>query len=124
MSFIYLAVYADNTCYVGQTTGEFEALEMRYRKYTKKAQRLRPSEQAAFALGMPALGVIEYCPPEKLDERERYWIVMHRQDSKVLNVADGGGSNELRMAEKLRRMESKLAKQARRASRHRPCNGR
>lgn len=114
MSFVYLAVFADGTSYVGQTINDFEQLEARYKSYTKRARRLRPSEQACFALGMPALGVIEYCPPEKLNEREKYWIAKHRQDGENLNVAGSGNSNALREADKLRRMESKLAKAARR----------
>ena len=121
MSFIYLAVYSDGTSYVGQTTNTFEGLEKRYASYTKKNTMKRsPAQRACFALGMPALGVIEYCPPEKLDERERYWIEVHRQDGKNLNVADGGGAQTKRqrsIADKLRRMESKLAKAARRQRR-------
>lgn len=116
---IYLAVFADGSSYVGQTGQGLDMIEHRYRGYTKKQRNLRPSEQACFALGMPALGVIEYCPPEKLDERERYWIEMHRQEGPNLNVADGGGAQkgaETRLA-RLRRMESKLAKQARRQRR-------
>lgn len=115
MSFVYLAVFADGSSYVGQTINSFEQLEIRYQNHAKKARSRRPSEQACFALGMPALGVIEYCPPEKLDEREKYWIAMHRQDGKNLNVADGGCSGGGgRLLDKLRRMESKLAKAARR----------
>ena len=87
MSFVYLAVYADGTSYVGQTTIGFDMLEYRYQQYAKKAKSRRPSEQACFALGMPALGVIEYCPPEKLDERERYWIGIHNKDGPNLNMA-------------------------------------
>ena len=122
MSFIYLAVYSDGTSYVGQTINTFEMLEGRYKSYEKKAKSRRPSEQACFALGMPALGVIEYCPPEKLDERERYWIASHRGDGRNLNASDGGTSQKAHEAkrqrseaDKLRRMESKLAKAARRA---------
>ena len=126
MSFIYLAVYADNTCYVGQTRKTFKQLEARYQRYAKKQRSRRPSEQACFALGMPALGVIEYCPPEKLDERERYWIAMHRQDSRCLNITDGGvislaryedeQAEEARLATmtKARAQADKLLKQARR----------
>ena len=114
MSFIYLAVFADGTSYVGQTTTSFKQLEVRYEDYTKKERHRRPSEQACFALGMPALGVIEYCSPEKLNEREKYWIAMHRQDGPNLNIADGGAGGGARYLDKLRRMESKLAKQARR----------
>ena len=127
MSFIYLAVYADNTCYVGQTINTFEELERRYQAYTKRPHH-RPSEQACFALGMPALGVIEYCPPEKLDEREKYWIAQHAACSETLNLTglhtkEPKGYNaaqrkllklEMYRWKKLRRMESKLAKQARR----------
>lgn len=119
MSFVYLAVYADGTSYVGQTAGTFEQLEKRYQAYAKKAKARRPSEQACFALGMPVLGIIEYCPPEKLNEREQYWIAAHRQDGKNLNIADGGSGRETRRAralmDKLKRLESKLAKKARRA---------
>ena len=118
MSFVYLAVYADGSSYVGQTIGTMKTLEARYKAYTKKNKARRASERATFALGMPALGVIEYCPPEKLDEREKYWIAMHRQDGSNLNIADGGSGTQIRrertLADKLRRMESKLAKQARR----------
>ena len=136
MAFVYLAVFADGTSYVGQTINDFEQLEARYKAYTKKNIRAQPSRQACFALGMPALGVIEYCPPEKLNEREKYWIRVHRQDGKHLNVADGGGNYQKRplcrittevaklrqakdklsdrQADKLARMESKLAKAAKR----------
>lgn len=127
MSFIYLAVYSDGTSYVGQTLNSFEMLEKRYQHYEKKAKSRRPSEQACFALGMPALGVIEYCPPEKLDEREKYWIAAHWRDGKNLNIDWGGCAptkeeRQLRKLEvqrwkRLRRMESKLAKQARRKMR-------
>ena len=87
MSFIYLAVYADGSSYVGQTIGTMKQLEYRYKAYAKKAKAHRPSERACFALGMPALGVIEYCPPEKLNEREQYWIAMHVQEGKNHNQA-------------------------------------
>lgn len=123
MSFIYLAVYSDGSSYVGQTINDFEQLERRYSAYTRRPN-VRPSEQACFALGMPALGVIEYCPPEKLDEREQYWITQHRQDGSNLNIDWGGCAltkeeRQLRKLEvqrwkRLRRMESKLAKAARR----------
>ena len=118
MSFVYLAVYSDGSSYVGQTLNSFEMLEKRYQHYEVKARKRRPSEQACFALGMPALGVLEYCPPEKLDERERYWIATHRQDGENLNRNDGGSGAQTKRArseaDKLRRMESKLAKAARR----------
>lgn len=90
MSFVYLAVYADGSSYVGQTNGTMKNLESRYAAYAKKQHNHRPSEQACFALGMPALGVIEDCPPEKLDERERYWIAKHSQDGPNLNIAGFG----------------------------------
>lgn len=92
MSFIYLAVFNDGSAYVGQTTGSFEQLEKRYRSYTRRLTMKRsPVQRLCGKLGMPTLGVLEHVSPEKLDEREQYWIAAHRQEGKTLNVANGGG---------------------------------
>lgn len=119
MSFIYMVIYDDGTGYVGQTTGTREQLVARYRGYATKAEARRPSEKAVFALGMPAIGVLEYCPPEKLNERETYWIEHYHQMGKLHNVMLFGTSGrEARQrateADALRRMKSKLRKKAQR----------
>lgn len=98
MSFIYLAVFTDGAVYVGQTTGSFEQLEKRYRSYTQRLTMKRsPVQRLCGKLGMPTLGVLEHVSPEKLDEREKYWIAAHRQEGRTLNVANGGGAQARRV---------------------------
>lgn len=39
---------------------------------------------------IPTFKILAYCPPEKWEQEERYWIAEYRKKGNLLNLADGG----------------------------------
>lgn len=88
MSIVYLAVWKSGTIYIGQTTGPLVRLTKRYVSYANsKRKTKRLSEMECRLYGTPVFRILETCSPNKLDEREQYWIGVYSCYPNCLNCA-------------------------------------
>lgn len=86
MSIVYLAVWKSGTIYIGQTTADLERLTKRYGSYAKsKRKTKRLSEMECRRHGAPVFHILETCSPNKLNEREQYWIGVYSCYPNCLN---------------------------------------
>jgi hypothetical protein len=86
MPIIYLAVWPNGNTYIGQTISNLERLTKRYAGYARsKRKTKRASEMACRLYGEPVFHILETCSPNKLDEREQYWIGVYTTYPGCLN---------------------------------------
>lgn len=80
---------SDGKCYIGQSNN----IKRRFQEHIRRKQL--PIEQAIQKYGMDAFNyeILEECPIEKLDEREKYWIAYYNSHGKNgYNCNEGGNS--------------------------------
>ena len=105
ISGVYLIVNPKGKVYVG-SSNNIERRFYQYSRMCEKGQHKLYNSLVKYGLDNHDLIVLEYCPPEKLYERERYWgeyFGVLDRDKGLNLVLPGHGDLKSRMSESVRR---------------------